>query len=181
MQEIRDLWDKATTGWRAPALLAAGGIGAINAAFFMQYVVGVQPCILCLYQRVPYVAVGLLGLAALAFGGRRRKLRVALLALMALAMLIDCGTAIFHVGIETHLWAGTPGCGVPSPAASVEELRAQLLAGPVVRCDEVAWSLFGISLAGYNIVITLAMAVFALAATRKAMGSAQPGSSSVSQ
>ena len=174
---MREVWDKATTGWLAPALLAAGGIGAINAALFMQYVVGVQPCILCLYQRVPYVLVGLLGLTALAFG-RRRKLRAALLALMALAMLIDCGTAIFHVGIEHHWWAGTPGCGVPSPAASVEELRARLLAGPVVRCDEVTWSLFGISIAGYNIVITLAMAVFAIAAARKA---AQPGSSSVSQ
>ncbi|MEI7607135.1 MAG: disulfide bond formation protein B [Rhodospirillaceae bacterium] len=169
MGDLWAIWDKATTGWRAPALLAAGGIGAINAAFFMQYVVGVQPCILCLYQRVPYVLVGVLGLTALVFGGRRKTLRVVLLVLMAAAMLIDCGTAIFHVGIENHWWAGTPGCGVPAPAASVEELRARLLEGPVVRCDEVAWSLFGISLAGYNIVITLGMAIFALAATRKAM------------
>ena len=172
MGDLWAIWDKATTGWRAPALLAAGGIGAINAAFFMQYVVGVQPCILCLYQRLPYVLLGVLGLTALVFGGRRKTLRVVLLGLMAVAMLIDCGTAIFHVGIENHWWAGTPGCGVPAPAASVEELRARLLEGPIVRCDEVAWSLFGISLAGYNIAITLGMAIFALAATRKAMRSA---------
>ena len=167
MADLRTLWDSATTGWRAPALLVAAGVGTINAAFFMQYVVGVQPCILCLYQRVPYVLIGTLGLAALVFG-RHRKLRVLLLGLAALAMLADCGIAAFQVGIENHWWAGTPGCGVPSPAASVEELRAQLLAGPVVRCDEVQWSLFGISLAGYNIAITLAVAVFALAAARKA-------------
>ena len=166
------LWDRATTGWWAPALLAAGGIGAINAALFMQYVVGVQPCILCIYQRIPYAVVAVLGLTALVFG-RHRPLRVALLALMTLAMLIDCGTAIFHVGIENHLWAGTPGCGVPAPAASVEELRARLMAGPVVRCDEVAWSLFGISIAGYNIAITLAMALFALSATKKALKTAR--------
>ncbi|MEI6558208.1 MAG: disulfide bond formation protein B [Rhodospirillaceae bacterium] len=173
------LWGRATGGWRAPALLAAIGIAALNAAFFLQYVVGVQPCVLCVYQRIPYGVAAALGLTALVFG-RHRRLRAALLALIALAMLIGCGTAVFHLGIETHWWAGSAGCGVPPPAASVEALRAQLLSGPIVRCDEVSWSLFGISLAGYNIPLTLALALFALAASRKA-AAAQPGSSSVSQ
>jgi disulfide bond formation protein DsbB len=159
--------ERATSGWRAPALVAAGGVGAIAAALFMQHVVGVQPCILCIYQRWPYAIIALLGLAALVFG-RHRRLRVALLALAGAAMLVDCGIAIFHVGIESHWWAGTPGCGVPSPAATLEELRAQM-ANPIVRCDEVSWSLFGISLAGYNIVLTLALAGFALVAARRAM------------
>ena len=167
MSGLGKLWETATTGWRAPAVLAAAGIGAINAAFFLQYVGGVQPCILCIYQRIPYAVAGALGLAALAFG-RHRTLRAALLALIAAAMVVDCGIAIFQVGIEHHWWAGTPGCGVPSPAATMEELRARLLAAPVVRCDEVSWSLFGISLAGYNIGITLVLAVFAGVATLKA-------------
>ena len=164
---IADLFERATTGWRAPALLAGGGAGAIGAALFMQLVVGVQPCVLCIYQRIPYVLVGVLGLAALVFG-RHRTVRVVLLGLIVVAMLVDCGIALFHVGIEHHFWQGTPGCGVPAPAASVEALRAQLLDGPVVRCDEVSWSLFGISLAGYNILITLAMAGFAAVATLRA-------------
>lgn len=162
--------DQATTGWRAPALLAAAGVGAIAAALFMQHVVGVQPCILCVYQRVPYAAIAMLGLFAVVFG-RHRGLRVALLGLIALAMLIDCGIAVFHVGIENHLWSATPGCGVPAPAASVEELRARMMAAPIVRCDEVSWSLFGISLAGYNIPLTLLIAAFAAVATVRA---AQP-------
>ena len=164
---MRELWDKAITGWRAPALLAAGGIAAVNAALFMQFVVGVQPCVLCLYQRIPYVLVGLLGLTALVFG-RRRRLRVALLVLIGLAMLVDCGTAVFHVGVENHWWEGTPSCGAPAPAASEEDLRRQLLEGPVVRCDEVSWSLFGISLAGYNIPLALGLAMFAFVAARRA-------------
>ena len=167
---IAGLFERATTGWRAPAVLASGGIGAIGAALFMQQVVGIQPCVLCVYQRVPYVLVGMLVLAALVFG-RHRRLRVWLLALIVAAMLVDCGIAVFHVGVEQHVWHGSPGCGVPAPAASVDELRAQLLNGPIVRCDEVSWSLFGISLAGYNILITLAMAAFALVATVRA---AQP-------
>ncbi len=161
------LWERATSGWRAPALLAAGGILVINAALFLQFGLGVQPCVLCVYQRIPYLVVATLGTTALVFG-RRRRVRVALLALSALALLIGCAIAVFHLGIENHWWAGTAGCGVPPPAATVEELRARLLTGPVVRCDEVSWSLFGISLAGYNIPLTLAMATFAISAARKA-------------
>ncbi|MEI8393461.1 MAG: disulfide bond formation protein B [Rhodospirillaceae bacterium] len=163
---ISSLFDRAVSGWRAPALLTLGGLGMIAAALFMQHVVGVQPCVLCLYQRWPYVIVAMLAMTALVFG-RHRRLRAGLLGLCALAMLADTGIALFHVGIQNNWWAGTAGCGVPDPAATLEELRARILDGPIVRCDEVSWSLFGISLAGYNIPITLIMAAFALAAARR--------------
>ncbi|MEI6986360.1 MAG: disulfide bond formation protein B [Rhodospirillaceae bacterium] len=158
---IATLIDRASSGWRAPALLTLGGVGAIAAAFFMQFVVGVQPCILCLYQRIPYVVVALLGLTALVFG-RHRRLRVALLGLMATVLLVGCGIAVFHVGVQNHWWNATVGCGVPPPAATVDELRARMMAAPIARCDEVAWSLFGISLPGYNILLSLIIAAFAL-------------------
>ena len=158
---------RALNGWRAPMLLAVGAIGALGAALFMQHVVGVEPCALCLYQRWPYVIAGGLALLALVFG-RRRPVRARMLALIGLVLLGDTGIAVFHMGVEYHWWAGLPGCGV-EPAATLDELRARLLDGPVVPCDEVSWSLFGLSLAGYNAVVTLALAVFALLAARRAL------------
>jgi disulfide bond formation protein DsbB len=158
---------RALSGWRAPAVLAAGAIGALGAALFMQHGMGVQPCILCIYQRWPYVIAGALALLALVFG-RHRSLRVVLLGLAGLTLLADTGIAVFQVGVEHHWWTGTPGCSVPPPAATIEELRARLMEQPVVPCDEVSWSLFGISLAGYNVVLTLALAAFALVAARRA-------------
>ena len=162
------VWERASSGWRAPGLLALASTGMLGGALFMQHVVGIQPCVLCLYQRWPYVIAGLLALTALVFG-RHRRFRVVLLGLIALVMVVDSGIAAFHVGIEHHWWAGTAGCGVPPPADSIEALRARLLAAPVVRCDEVQWSLLGISLAGCNMVITLELAAFALVAARRAV------------
>ena len=59
-------------------------------------------------------------------------------------------------------------CGGSAPANSLEALRAQVMAAPVTRCDEVAWSLFGISMAGYNVAISLALAAYAFVAARTA-------------
>lgn len=163
---MRTWLDHALEGWRAPALLASGAVGALGAALVMQHGVGVQPCVLCVYQRWPYVIAGALALLTLVFG-RRRSLRVGLLGLIGLVLLADTGIAVFHVGVEYHWWAGLSGCSVV-PAATVEDLRARLLEQPVVPCDEISWSLFGISLAGYNVLITLALAAFALLAARRA-------------
>ena len=82
-----------------------------------------------------------------------------------MAALVGAGIALFHVGVEQHWWQGTAECGSTlPPAATIDELRARLLAQPVVRCDEVAWSLFGISMAGYNVILSLLIAAFAVAA-----------------
>lgn len=150
-------------------LLMLASAGTLLAALFFQYVVGLAPCVLCIWQRWPYVAVLALGAAALALG-RGRGLRAALLALSGLVLLAGAGIAFFHVGVEQQWWAGTPGCGVTATAGSVDALRAQILAAPVVRCDQVSWSLFGISMAGYNVLISAALAVFAFAAARHAYG-----------
>src|SRR5207237_10719321 len=87
----------------------------------------------------------------------------ALLAIAALGFLAGAGIAAFHVGVEQHWWAGTAECGASGPLAggSAADLRAKLLAQPVVRCDEVAWSLFGISMAGFNVIVSLALTAFA--------------------
>jgi len=152
--------------------LMAASAGSLLAAFFFQYVVGLQPCILCIWQRWPYAAVIALTILALTVAARAAKLRAALLALCGVVFLIGGGIAVFHVGVEQHWWTGTPGCGVTATADSIEALRAQIMAAPVVRCDQVAWSLFGISMAGYNILISLVLAAVAFVSARRAFGSA---------
>jgi disulfide bond formation protein DsbB len=152
----------------APALLLAlASAGTLGAALFFQYVVGLAPCVLCIWQRWPYVAVVALSVLALLLR-RRRGVVALLLGLSGLALLVGAAVGVFHVGVEQHWWTGTSGCGAAGGATTLEELRAQVLAAPVVRCDEAAWSLFGVSMAGYNVAISLVLSLFAFTACRKA-------------
>lgn len=147
-----------------PAWLAVAGIVMLGGALLFQHVGGLQPCVLCLYQRWPWgVAIGL-GIIALILL-RHPKARGVIAGLGGLTLLVGAGIAAFHVGVEQGWWEGTPGCGGASlSGGSIEDLTAQLLATPVIRCDEVAWSLAGISMAGYNFLISLALAIVALMA-----------------
>lgn len=147
---------------RTPAILIFIGSGALLAgAYGFQYFADLQPCVLCLYQRVPHAVVLLLTVIAMVVAPRQR-LTAGLLGLTGLALLGGAGIAGFHVGVEMRWWEGTAECGSTAAADTVAALRAQLLAQPVVRCDEVAWSLFGVSMAGYNMAFSTALAIFAL-------------------
>jgi disulfide bond formation protein DsbB len=136
---------------------------ALAAVFALQYGAGLAPCSLCLYQRWPYYAALFLGTAALlalGLGAVLLWVRLAM-ALAGLGFLLGAGVAVYHLGIEQHWWSGPGTCTGTAAglgAASIAELRAALEAAPVVRCDVVAWSLFGVSLAGYNVLATLALA-----------------------
>ncbi len=151
-----------------PSLALAASAAILGSAYAFQYLGGLEPCSLCLVQRVPYwVAIGL-GLAALALAlARLPRLPGLVMGGIAVTFLVGAGLALYHVGVEQHLIAGPRACSAaPGEATSIEALRAQLLARPVVRCDEVPWSLFGVSLAGYNAVLSLALAAAAAWATR---------------
>jgi disulfide bond formation protein DsbB len=151
----------------AAAALFAASAALLAGALAFQYWGGLQPCVLCLWQR--YAHVGVMGFAMLAFVLGRTPTGGLLLIASGLAALAGAGIAGFHVGVEQHWWQGTSECGSTlGPAATIDELRARLLAQPVVRCDEVAWSLFGISMAGYNFILSLALAAFAFAAAARA-------------
>jgi disulfide bond formation protein DsbB len=153
-----------------PTLVLAACVAVLGTALASQYLGGLQPCILCLYQRVPYWAAIGLSLLALIFIGRAggKRIAAALIGLAAIAFLIGAGIAAFHVGVEQHWWAGTAECGASGAlSGSTADLRAQLLAQPVVRCDEVAWSLFGISMAGFNVPMSLGLALFAALGARR--------------
>ena len=144
-------------------VLAAAGL--LAAVFVMEYGFDVAPCSLCVLQRWPHGIVILLGIVAfvpaVSGGGRR-----VLLLLCAAAFATTAGIGIYHVGVEQGIFAGPSACSGGITGDSVEELRRKLMAAPVIRCNEVAWSLFGISMAGYNVLLSLGLALVAFAAAR---------------
>jgi disulfide bond formation protein DsbB len=151
------------------AVLAASVV-ILGSAFAFQFIGGLAPCELCLLQRYPYaIAIGLAGVGSgLARAGVNRRLLAVLLALCGLTFLVGAGIAVFHVGVEQKWWEGTSACvGNLTGASSAEDLRQRLLAAPVVRCDEPAWTMFGISMAGYNALLSLALGIASLASVRK--------------
>lgn len=156
---------------RAPraalALVAAASAGALAVAYISEYLFDLQPCVLCLYQRVPYWAALGLALAALVLGSR--PLHGPALALAALAFAIGGAIAVHHVGVEQHWWASVAACagGQPLPGTVADLQRALTVPAPP-PCDAPAWTLFGLSMAGYNGVASFALAIFAFAAANRA-------------
>ena len=154
-------------------LVVAVSVLALGAALVAQYVFELAPCQLCLYQRWAYVAAGLFGCAALAiFRTPGRTVgRAALIGLAALGFAAGAATAGFHVGVEQGWWSGTEACvGAAGTPNSLDALRQQLMAAPVVRCDEVAWGLFGVSMAGWNFLASATFAAASLYAASRLIG-----------
>jgi len=146
-----------------PVLIMTVSLGALAVAFAFEIWGGLQPCVLCLYQRYAYAAAFGIGLVGALFDGGP-VLRRALVALAGLAFLGGAAVACFHVGVEQHWWRGTAECHAPvfDMSVSIDELRQQLLARDFVPCDVIPWSLFGISMAGYNALASLALAAACL-------------------
>ena len=161
----------------AALVIAAVGIATLLGAYFFEYVLHYQPCPLCLEQRVPYyVGVPLALIIALAakFAAPRPLLIAGFIAL-ALAMFIGAGLAAYHAGVEWHFWPGPQECSGDPNFGRTGSVLEQLNIVIVVRCDEAAWRLFGVSLAGYNVVISAALACAALWGLRDALRH-RPGS-----
>ena len=129
-----------------PALLLGG-------AYLSQYGFGLYPCEMCWWQRWPhFAAVGLAGLAYLAPPSRVWT------GLAALAILASGAIGLFHAGVEYGWWEGVTSCAALVSDAGGNALDA-IMNTPLVRCDEPAWSLFGVSLAGYNFLVSTAAAI----------------------
>jgi disulfide bond formation protein DsbB len=154
-----------------PSLVMAVCLGSLGTALASQYWGGLQPCILCIYQRWAYVGAFAFGLAALGLGNWPRA-RQALVALAGLTFLAGAAIAAFHVGVEQHWWRGTTECHAPAldPDLSIEELRKRMLESRFVPCDVIPWSLFGISMAGYNAIFSLGLGLATLYAAWRISG-----------
>ncbi|MFC7696948.1 disulfide bond formation protein B [Bradyrhizobium sp. GCM10028915] len=145
----------------AVALTAAATIAGV---WFFQLVLGIVPCPLCLEQRYAYYLVIPLGLliALAARGGAPRPLLLAGLAILALASIANAGLGTYHSGVEWGFWKGPTDCSGPVVnLGSATDLLSRLDTVKVVRCDEVQWRFLGLSLAGYNVLISLLMAAIA--------------------
>jgi disulfide bond formation protein DsbB len=145
-------------------------IAILAAVFTAQYGFGLRPCELCLFQRVPYgvaIFLALLGLG-LRLDATRSGL---LLGLCGLVFAVGGGIALYHTGVEQHWWAGPASCtGGLGTVRSIEDLAA-MLSKPIdiPQCDKVAWSLLGISMAGYNVLASLGLAAFSVLSARRLM------------
>jgi disulfide bond formation protein DsbB len=141
-----------------PAALLAGVWGA-------QLIGGLQPCEMCHWQRWPhYAALALAGLAFFVPAGRGR---MALVVLAALAIGVSGAIGVAHAGVEYGWWPGFTACTstIDFTGLAPSERLAAIMRAPLIRCDRPAWTLAGISLAGFNAIFSLGGAVTILALT----------------
>ncbi len=157
----------------AAGLIALAAVATVGAALVFEHGFGYLPCKLCLQQRWPYYVAVPLALAVALIPVPRLWSRIGLGA-VALVFLVGAGLGAYHAGIEWGFWPGPADCGAGSTGslAGMGDFLKQLETTRVVSCTEAAWRLFGLSMAGWNAAVSLALASLALFA---ASGPGEPG------
>ncbi|ARJ65177.1 disulfide bond formation protein DsbB [Magnetospirillum sp. ME-1] len=149
------------------ALSVAGiCLAALAFALVAQYGFGLRPCNLCLIQRVPFALAALLGLAALKDGWPAGTL----LRLAGIALVINGGIAVYHVGVEQHWWASAVCSGSQQGAVAVADLMAEMSRPAEAQCDTPAWSFHGITMAALNVPFSALFGLAVLWAVRRSKG-----------
>ena len=143
-------------------LAAGGSLALLLGAWSFEYLGGMAPCQMCYWQRWPHLAAVPIGILAVATAG------LVLPLLGALAAGLTGAIGVFHTGVERGWWEGPSTCSSqPIGDLSPEELLDQIMNAPLVRCDEVAWQLLGLSMASWNALFSLGLtAVWLMAVTR---------------
>ncbi|TMJ92126.1 MAG: disulfide bond formation protein B [Alphaproteobacteria bacterium] len=148
----------------AAVVIAAVGAATILGAWIFQYGLGLKPCPLCLEQRYAYyftIPLAVMVLLGDQVGASRKVLLAALVAIV-LGMAWNAGLGVYHAGVEWKWWAGPQECsGALEDLGSAGGLLNKLQSITVVRCDDAAWRFLGLSLAGYNALISLTLAAVA--------------------
>jgi disulfide bond formation protein DsbB len=147
----------------AAIAVAVGGTATILGAWFFQYVLGYMPCPLCLEQRYAYyfgIPLAVLVVLGESVGSSRKVLLLALFAIAA-GMVWNIGLSAFHAGVEWKWWPGPRDCSGPLESLGAGNLLRDLQSIHVARCDEAAWRFLGLSLAGYDVLISAALAAIA--------------------
>lgn len=125
----------------------------LGGAYISEYGFGLHPCEMCWWQRWPHFAA--LGFAVLAYVAPPQR---GWTLLAALAILVSGAIGLFHAGVEYGWWEGITSCAAISAGGSGNALE-DIMNTPLVRCDEPAWTLLGISLAGFNFLISTGAAL----------------------
>ena len=141
------------------ALAALGSFALLGGAFVFQ-VLGYAPCKMCLWQRWPHAAAIVIGILALLL----TRFSKALATLGAAAAAITAGIGLFHTGVERDWWEGPTSCSGNGAINTTDLLNTDIV--PVVMCDDVVWSLFGLSMASYNALISLVLVAIWIKAAR---------------
>lgn len=133
--------------------IAVVSLASLGFAFALEYGFGVEPCLLCTYQRIPYAAAagfGLLG-TLLPLGPAKRRTVVAIATVLFAA---GAALALYHLGVEQAWWPGSTGCTGENLGApmTMDDLASALATRPKARCDAVPWELFGLSLTTWNLI-----------------------------
>jgi len=155
------------TSRRLITLATAGSLFALASAYAFQYLGGLAPCHLCWLQRYPHFS-------ALGIGAFALMIRAPWMArVLALAGGAAAGTTAaigaYHTGVERHWWPGPTTCTSGSIAnISAKDLLAQIQAAPVVKCDQVAWEMLTLSMASWNMILSLGLVALWLMAAKKA-------------
>jgi disulfide bond formation protein DsbB len=151
-----------------PGVILLVSLAALLIAFASQYLGGLQPCQLCIWQRWGYAAAIALALATMPLPPQLRPYGAAL---ASVGLLATAGIALFHAGVEYHWWAGLASCTSNlNTNQSLAGLEQQLLATPVIPCDRPAWTMFGISMAGYDFLYAGVFGALCLLASLRRIG-----------
>ena len=145
-----------TTVDRTLGFLGAAAAAALAGALALQYLGGLPPCPLCVYQRYPYLVV----VAAAGLGLWLHRPRLALV-VSALALATGAGLAGYHVGVEQGWFALPESCAATGAATTIDQLREQLASAPA-RCDQIGFMLLGLSLAAWNGIFALLLLAVAI-------------------
>ena len=138
-------------------IVAAFSFLTLAGAWLFQYA-GYKPCPLCLEERIPYYAAVAGGSLAAYLAGRAPRIAALVLAAICVGLLYNAGLGIYHAGAEWHFWPGPTTCAGDDIQA-ISSLAARLRHNDAVRCDEAALRIFGLSLAGYSVLISAALAL----------------------
>ncbi|MCB9979366.1 MAG: disulfide bond formation protein B [Rhodospirillales bacterium] len=151
-----------------PFFVSAGIAGisvfSLLSAFTAQYAFGLEPCILCLYQRVPFVLTTIFGLAGLVLARKGRVGAVSgMVGLSAAAFAVNAGIAFYHSGVERHWWRSAfEACRIGDFSADdAQGLLDKIMKMPSVPCDSIPWAdpVLGLSMANYNAMMCAGLAL----------------------
>ncbi len=164
---MKKLWDLTISLLSNPLFVNAGilavSVVSLGAALTAEHAFGLLPCVLCIWQRIPFMITTVLGLAGLALSFRYPLKASIMVALSGLAFFVNSLIAFYHTGVELHWWVSSiEGCMTPDLGDSPEDLLAAIESAPVdVYCDVIPWvdPIFGLSMANWNTMMCLGLAI----------------------